>query len=266
MKTVRLLFWLCGLSLAFAAPFAMASGIPAIAAAADLKFALVEIAQAFEMDTGRKLKLSFGSSGNFTHQIEQGAPFELFLSADENYIFRLADKGIAADRGVLYAVGRLVLFAPHGSTLKVDAELADPMSDMRAALADGRLKRFAIANPEHAPYGRAARAALQHAGLWETIQPRLVLGENASQATQFAAGGSSQGGIVPLSLSKAPEVAKLGSFAPIPAAWHAGEPLRQRMALTKKAGDTARAFHAYLQQPAARATLVRHGFVLPGEH
>lgn len=248
------------LGLAFAV-LVRAQDVPPIAAAADLKFALAEIARTFEKDTGRKLKLSFGSSGNFTHQLEQGAPFELFLSADENYILRLADKGIAADRGVLYAIGRVVLLAPHGSTLKADGSLAD----LKAALADGRLRRFAIANPDHAPYGRAARAALQHAGLWETLQPKLVLGENASQATQFAAAGSSQGGIVPLSLSLAPEVAKLGTFALIPDEWHAGEPLRQRMALTKKAGETARAFYAYLQQPAARAVFVRYGFVLPDE-
>lgn len=240
---------------------ARADDIPAIAAAADLKFALAEISQTFEKDTGRQLRISYGSSGNFTQQIEQGAPFELFLSADENYIFRLADKGIAVDRGALYAVGRVVLFAPRGSTLKADAQLAD----LKAALADGRLKRFAIANPDHAPYGRAARAVLQHAGLWEALRPKLVLGENASQATQFAAAGSSQGGIVPLSLSKAEEIAKLGTFALIPAAWHAGEPLRQRMALTQKAGETARAFYAYLQRPVARAVFVRYGFVLPDE-
>lgn len=242
-----------------------AADVPAVAAAADLKFALAEIAQAFEKDTGRTLKLSFGSSGNFAHQIEQGAPFELFLSADENYIFRLADKGLINDRGTLYAVGRIVLFAPHGSSLKADDQLADPLSDLRAALADGRLKRFAIANPDHAPYGRAAKAALEKAGVWDAIKPKLVQGENASQATQFAASGSSQGGIVPLSLSKAPEIARLGTFALIPAEWHAAEPLRQRMALTKKAGETARAFYAYLQQPAARAVFVRYGFVLPNE-
>jgi molybdate transport system substrate-binding protein len=168
---------------------------------------------------------------------------------------------LTVDRGALYAIGRVVLFAPHGSPLKVDAQLAD----LKSALADGRLKRFAIANPSHAPYGSAARATLQHAGLWEAIQSNLVLGENAAQAMQFAAAGSSQGGIVPLSLSKAHEVAKLGSFALIPAEWHAAEPLRQRMALTKKASDTARAFYDYVQKPAARSIFVRYGFVLPGE-
>lgn len=238
-----------------------AQDIPPIAAAADLKFVLVEIAKTFEKDTGRKLKLSFGSSGNFTQQIEQGAPFELFLSADERTIFRLADKGMTEDRGVLYGIGRLVLFAPQGSTLQADAELVD----LKNALRDGRLKRFAIANPDHAPYGRAARAVLQHVGLWETMRSKLVLGENASQATQFAAAGSSQGGIVPLSLSKAEEIAKLGTFALLPAEWHLDEPLRQRMVLTKKAGETAHAFYTYLQQSAARTVLVRYGFVLPNE-
>ena len=232
---------------------------PTVAAAADLRFALTELAERFRQETGQTVNLSFGSSGTFTHQIEQGAPFELFLSADEAFVFRLADAGLTLDRGTLYAIGRLVLFAPHGSPLEVDGDL----QGLRAALADGRIRRFAIANPEHAPYGRAARAVLEHAGLWEDIQGRLVLGENASQAMQFAASGSSQGGIVPLSLSKADEVAALGRFALLPAEWHVSEPLRQRMALLKTAGDSARAFHAYLQTPAAREVLVRNGFVLP---
>lgn len=238
-----------------------AEDTPAIAAAADLKFALAEIAACFQRDTGRAVKLTFGSSGTFKTQVENGAPFELFFSADENYIFQLSDKGLVRDRGALYAVGRLALFAPHGSPLDVDGEL----KDLKAALADGRVRRFAIANPEHAPYGRAARAALQHAGLWAGIEAKLVLGENASQATQFAASGSSLGGIIPLSLSKAPEIARLGRFAAIPAEWHSAEPLRQRMALTAKAGETAAAFYRYVQQAAAREVFVRHGFVLPGE-
>lgn len=239
-----------------------ATEAPAVAAAADLKFALAEIAARFKQDGRRDVRLSFGSSGNFARQIEQGAPFELFFSADENFVFRLADQGLTVDRGAPYAIGGIMLFVPHGSALKADAG----WQDLGAALADGRLKRFAIANPAHAPYGRAARAALQHAGLWSAIEPRLVFGENAAQAMQFAASGSSQGGIVPLSLSKAPEVAGRGRFIAIPAAWHAGEPLRQRMVLIKGAGATARAFHEFLQQPAARAILVRHGFTLPGEN
>lgn len=242
-------------------PLARADDLPAVAAAADLKFALGEIVPRFRADTGRSVKISFGSSGNFTQQIAQGAPFELFLSADEQYVFRLAGQGHTPDRGSLYAIGRVVLFAPRGSPLAVDSRL----EGLEAALAEGRIRRFAIAHPAHAPYGRAARAALQYAGLWPRIEPHLVLGENAAQAAQFAASGSSQGGIIPLSLSRAPQVAALGSFATIAAEWHAGEPLRQRMVLTRRAGAVARAFFDYLQQPAARTILARYGFALPGE-
>ena len=238
-----------------------AEDAPPIAAAADLKFALGEVAGRFTQERGRDLRLSFGSSGTFATQIENGAPFELFLSADEGFVLRLADRGLTEGRGVLYAIGRIVVFAPQGSSLTADGEL----QGLKAALAQGRIQRFAIANPEHAPYGRAARSALRHAGIWEAIQPRLVLGENAAQAAQFAAAGSSQGGIIPLSLSRAPEVARLGGFAPVPADWHADEPLRQRMVLLKGAGETARVFYAYLQGPAVRDLLVRYGFVLPGE-
>lgn len=236
-----------------------AAEAPAVAAAADLKFALEPVAANFRRDTGRAVKLSFGSSGNFTVQIENGAPFELFLSADEAYVFRLAEQGLTRDRGTGYAVGRIVLFAPHGSPLDVDGGLAD----LGRTLADGRLRRFAIANPEHAPYGRAARAALIHAGIWDTVQPTLVLGENAAQATQFAASGASEGGIIPLSLSRAPEVERLGRFALIPSEWHEDEPLHQRMVLLRDAGPTAMAFYRYLQTPATRAVLARFGFSLP---
>jgi molybdate transport system substrate-binding protein len=232
---------------------------PVVAAAADLQFALAEAAASFTRESGMRLKLSFGSSGNFHRQIRQGGPFELFLSADEKYPLDLAARGLTLDRGELYAVGRIVIMVPHGSPLRADGGLAD----LRAAIGDGRLRKFAIANPEHAPYGRAAKDALTQAGLWEEVSPSLVLGENASQATQFALRGSTQGGIVPYSLALAPEVARLGQAALIPAEWHA--PLRQRMVLLKNAGPAARAFYAYLGQPEARAILRRYGFVLPGE-
>jgi molybdate transport system substrate-binding protein len=232
---------------------------PVIAAAASLKFALEEIAAQFRADEGRELRLAFGSSGNVTRQIKQGAPFEMFLSADEESVFHLADAGRTVDRGIVYAVGRLALFAPHGSPLKVDAGMAD----LGGAVADGRVTRFAIANPEHAPYGRAAAEALRHQGLWEAVKPTLVLGENVAQAMQFATSGSAQGAIVPYSLSIAPQAQPLGTFALLPQAWH--EPLRQRMVLLRGAGLTAKAFYAYVQQAPARAIFRRYGFVLPGE-
>jgi len=232
---------------------------PVIAGAADLKFALEEIAAAFKEDTKREVSLVFGSSGNFYRQIGQGAPFRMFLSADEGFVFKLADAGKTVDRGVLYAVGRIVILVPHGSPLKADGKL----NDLTAALADGRLRKFAIANPEHAPYGKRAEEALRHAGLWEKIKDRLVLGENVSQAAQFATSGGTQGGIVAYSLTLAPAVARLGNYARIPDSWH--DPLRQRMVLLKGADETTRAFYRYMQQPAARAIMKRYGFLLPAE-
>jgi molybdate transport system substrate-binding protein len=233
---------------------------PVVAAAADLRFALPEIVDLFRRRTGREVRLSFGSSGNFARQILQagkGGPFELFLSADEGYVRRLADAGLTDGEGRLYALGRVALFIPHGSPLLPDAGLRD----LAKALDEGRLRRFAIANPEHAPYGRAAREALRRAGLWEGIGDHLVLGENASQATRFAASGAAEGGIVPYSLAISPAVSERGAFVLLPGEWHS--PLRQRMVLLKGAGETARRFYAFLQTPHARAVLIRHGFASP---
>jgi molybdate transport system substrate-binding protein len=230
---------------------------PTLAAASDLKFAIEEVAARFERETGHRLRLVFGSSGNFHSQILQGAPFQMFMSADEDFVFRLHEAGRTVDRGRLYAIGRIGILVPHGSPLKADGQLAD----LAAALKDGRLRRFAIANPDHAPYGVRAREALQHAGLWAAIQPRLVMGENISQAAQFATSGSTQGGIVALSLALAPQVARLGDFQLIPAAWHL--PLRQRMVLTRDAPPALHAFYDYLSTPAAQAVMTRHGFEMP---
>jgi len=231
---------------------------PVIAGAADLKFALEEIAAAFKEDTKREVSLVFGSSGNFYRQIGQGAPFRMFLSADEGFVFKLADAGKTVDRGVLYAVGRIVILVPHGSPLKADGKL----NDLTAALADGRLRKFAIANPEHAPYGKRAEEALRHAGLWEKIKDRLVLGENVSQAAQFALSGGAEGGIIALSLALAPTIAAQGTHALIPESMHS--PLRQRMVLLRDASPAAARFYAYLSGAPARATLRRYGFLPPG--
>ncbi len=240
-------------------PLAQAQTPPTLAAASDLKFAVEEVAAQFERDTGHKLRLVFGSSGNFYAQILQGAPFQMFMSADEDFVFKLADAGKTRDRGRLYAIGRIGILVPQGSPLKADGQL----KDLAAALQDGRVKRFAIANPEHAPYGMRAREALQHAGLWAAIEPRLVYGENISQAAQFATSGSAQGGIVAQSLALAPSVARLGRFELIPQDWH--QPLRQRMVLMKNAPPALQAFYDYLAEPAAQAIMTRYGFQMPRE-
>lgn len=242
----------------FAAP-AAADERPLVAAASDLQFALTDAAAAFTQATGREVRLSFGSSGNFFRQIKQGAPFELFFSADEDFVSELAKEGLTEDGGTLYAVGRIALLLPHGSPLKADASL----DDLHAAIKDGRLKRFAIANPEHAPYGMRAEEALREAGLWESIKSRLVLGENVSQAAQFALSGNAQGGIVAYSLALAPELAAKAGHALIPDHMH--QPLRQRAVAIKGAGATAQAFLTFMQDEEARAIMRRYGFVLPGE-
>lgn len=238
-------------------PAARAADVPNIAAAADLKFALTEIAAAHARAGGGQVSLSFGSSGVFRRQIAQGAPFELYLSADEAYVDALVAEGRVEGPGTLYAIGRIALYIPNGSPVKADSKLRD----LAAAAKDGRLRKLAIANPEHAPYGRAAREALQHVGAWDAVQDKLVLGENAAQAARFAASGSAQAAILPLSLVRADELAGKGGFVTLPESWHA--PLRQRMALVKGAGEPARRFFAFLQSPEARAIFARHGFVLP---
>lgn len=252
--------WTRVLSLLLAVPvMAIADNPPTVAAAADLKFALEEVNARFQADTGKQVRLVFGSSGNFFRQISEGAPFQMYLSADEQYVQRLYAVDKTRDGGALYAVGRIVLMVPHGSTLKAD----DQFHDLRAALADGRIRKFAIANPEHAPYGQRAEEALKHAGLWHAVKDKLVLGENVAQAAQFAASGNAQGGIIAYSLALAPNVGKRGEYALIPAEWH--QPLRQRMVLLKGADATTQAFYRYLQEPVARSIMRKYGFALPAD-
>ncbi len=232
---------------------------PVVAAAADLQFALNDVAEAFESKTGQSVKLTFGSSGNFARQIRQSAPFELFFSANEDFVVDLAKDGFMRDAGELYAIGRMAMIVPKDSPLKADGQLAD----LETALADGRLRKFAIANPEHAPYGARAEEALKHAGLWDSIKDKLVIGENVSQAAQFATSGNTQGGIIAYSLAISPKLSAISTYELIPAEWH--KPLRQGMALTKTAGPVATAFYDFAKSPQARAIFRKYGFVLPGE-
>ena len=233
------------------------SAAPVIAVASDLQFAIEEIAAAFRTDTGMSVRLSIGSTGNMARQIRAGAPFEIFMAADESFIADLYRDGLTRDAGDLYGIGRLVIMAPHGASLVPDGTL-DGLAQLLAA---GQLSRFAIANPEHAPYGMRAREALISRGLWDDLQPALVLGENVSQAAAFALSGNAEGGIIAYSLVLAPSIAGRGAYALISEDWHA--PLRQRMALLHGAGPVAEAFYAYLMQPPARAIMERHGFTLP---
>jgi len=228
-----------------------------VAAASDLQFALTEVNRLYARDYGAPARISYGSSGNFMRQIRQGAPFEVFLSADEAYVQALQEAGLTRDAGVIYAIGRIVIYSTKGSGISVDPELRG----LKTALREGRLRHLAIANPAHAPYGLAAREALQNAGLWDPIQPLLVLGENASQAAGFVVAGASETGILPYSLARSAALRRQGHFALIPARWH--HPLRQRMALLHHAGPQAQAFYRLMQTPPVRAIMSKYGFTLP---
>jgi molybdate transport system substrate-binding protein len=231
--------------------------VPVVAAAANLQFAIEEIAERFAAETGQAVRLSMGSTGNIARQVRQGAPFELFLAADEKTLLDLAADDLTRDKGEVYAVGRIVMITPNGSKLAADGTLGS----LEEALMGGTLGRFAIANPEHAPFGVAAREALTRKGLWDAIQRHIVLGENVSQATQFALSGNTDGGIIAYSLALAPSNKERGTYELVPQEWH--EPLRQRMALLKNAGPVAEAFYEYMDGPAAREILERYGFVPP---
>ena len=226
-----------------------------VAAASDLQFALAELAATFQKISGVPVALSLGSSGNFARQIRQGLPVDLFMSADEAFVFALADAGLTLDRGAPYALGRIALFAAHGSPVTLDARLEGVRQGW------DKVSKFAIANPEHAPYGRAAQQALVALGMWEMVRSRLVLAENVSQAAQFVSTGAAQAGITALSLVLAPPVAERGRHVVLAESLHA--PLRQRMVLLKDARGTARAFCDFLQSAPARAVLQRYGFSLP---
>src|SRR5262245_32045192 len=229
---------------------------PRIAAAANLNFVLTEIAKQFEK-SGAAVELVFGASGTLTRQIQDGAPFEMFLAADEEFPNQLSASGLTRDAGVVYAVGRVAIFAPNGSPLKVDERL-----EGLAQLVDsGGVSRFAIANPQVAPYGRAAEAVLRKHGLWDALRPNLVLGDSITQAAQFATTGNAVGGLLAYSLVLAPGFADRGTYAVVPSSDH--PPLRQRMVLMKQAGPVAARFYDFLQGETAHAIFRKHGFAVP---
>lgn len=226
-----------------------------VAAAADLSSALPAIATQYKKQTGQDVKLSFGSSGNLTTQIQNGAPFDIFFSADEDYPKQLIDQGLAEkDTLYRYAVGRLVVWLPKGylPNFKVHGI---------TALADPACKKIAIANPQLAPYGRAAEAALKHAGIYDPIAARLVIGENVSQASQFIASGNAVCGLIPLSHALA--MKSSGEYWTVPL--DAYPPLNQAAVVLTRSRQkpAARKFLEFLRTPEATSLLSRYGFSLP---
>ena len=234
-------------------PFAATAEELSIAAAADLNFALRDLASVYQRETGNTLKISYGSSGNFFTQIQNGAPFDIFFSADMDFPRQLETAGLA-EPGTLYpyATGKLVLWVLNGSKLDLSKGLN--------ILLDPSIRKVSIANPSHAPYGRAAEAALRRAGLYDRIKDKLVLGENISQAAQFVETSNADIGILALSLATSPTMQSRGRFAPVPADLY--PPLQQAAVIlaSSRKKPAARQFLQFLQRPDAKAILRRYGF------
>jgi len=228
-----------------------------VAAAADLSSALQEVAANYEKRTGVTVKLSFGASGALTQQIQNGAPFDVFFSADMDYPRQLIAGGQAESATLYrYAVGRLVLWVPKDSPLDVEHKGMD-------VLLDPSIKKISIGNPAHAPYGRAAVATLKHYDLYEKVSDRLVLGENISQAAQFVESGNAQVGLVALAHAIAPAMQGKGKYWIVPA--EAYPPLDQGVVLISHSPHEkdAAAFLEYMKTAEASAVLRRYGFSLP---
>src|SRR6202158_4571276 len=233
-------------------------GTITVAAASDLMYAMNEIAANFEKATGCTVRVSMGSSGNFLSQIENGAPFDVFFSADIEYPKKLEAAGLAVPGSTyLYAIGKIVLWVRNDSRLDVSKGLA--------ALGDSSIQKVAIANPQHAPYGRAAEEALRKTGVYDAVKDRLVLGENISQAAQFVESGNADAGILALSLVLSPGLKEKGRFWRVPENLYA--PIQQGVVLVRASQNAqgARAFLEYVKTPAAAALLERNGFMLPAK-
>jgi molybdate transport system substrate-binding protein len=230
---------------------------PTIAASSDLQPLMAEIVGGFEAETQLKLRVALGTASSFYSQILEGAPFEMFLSYDEELVTKLADAGRTEGRGDVYAIGRLAFYVPSGSPLKADNFLGD----IRSALRDGRLQRFAIADPEADSYGRLAEGALRRKLVWEEIQPLLEIGGDVTQVAQIAIGGTVQGGLVAYSQAEQLMIARGGRCSLVSDTL--SPPLRTRMVLLKNADDTTRRFYRYMLSDRAKTTLKRYGFLIP---
>ena len=230
-----------------------------VAAAADLSAALPEIAAKYKSQTGQEVKLTFGASGNLTTQIRNGAPFDLFFSADEDYPRQLITDGLAEkDTLYRYAVGRLVLWVPDD--VPVDVQKLGMQ-----ALLDPAVKKIAIANPQHAPYGRAAEAALKHLGIYDQISSKLVLGENISQAAQFVESGNAQAGLLALSHALAPAMKDKGHYWAVPLDAYPALNQAAVVLSNSKQRDAARKFLDFVRGPEAISILKSYGFNLSPE-
>lgn len=224
-----------------------------VAAAADLQFAFTDIAKLYEQQTGRKVILVYGSTGQLVQQIENGAPFDLIAAANISYVDQLVDQNLAIkESAALYARGRIVLAVNRKSGVQA-VKLEDLLSE--------KIRHVAIANPEHAPYGLAGKQALQTLGIWEQVQPKLVYAENVRQALQFVQTGDAEVGIISLSVANVPEI----TYTLIDGSLH--EPLDQALAVltASKNPDLAGDFIAFINGEYGRPIMRQYGFLLPDE-
>ncbi len=257
-KGIMKAFYRFVLCLILFAAFAPAQEIT-VAAAADMSAALPELVTAYTKKTGQVVKVSFGASGNLTNQIRNGAPFDVFFSADEQYPQQLIAEGLAEkDTLYRYAVGRLVLWVPNDSPLDL-SKLGIK------ALLDPSVKKISIANPATAPYGRAAEATLRHFEIYDQVSSRLVVGENISQAAQFVESGNAQAGLVALSHALAPAMKDKGRYWTVPL--DAYPTLNQAAVVISKSKqpDATKKFLEFLRSAEASSLLLRYGFSLPGK-
>ena len=229
-----------------------------IAAASDLKFAMDEIVMQYKsLNPMDEIEVIYGSSGKMLTQIQQGAPYDLYFSADISYPNQLSTEGLALGQVKPYAIGRIVLWAPK---TKFDASKMTLES-----LVNKDIHRIAIANPKHAPYGKRAEEALKFANVWDKVEPKLIYGENIAQTAQFVQTGNADVGIIALSLALSSELAKIGNYWMIPAEWH--HPLEQGFVMTKHAENNkaAKSFTQLMTTPEVRKIMVKYGFILPNE-
>ena len=228
-----------------------------VAAAADLRFALDDLVKDFEeLYPAAKINVTYGSSGNFFAQFQNGAPFDLFFSADIEYPRKLAESGLGADNVFLYAIGCIVVWVPKDSPVAVD-KLGIK------ALLEPSIHKIAVANPEHAPYGRAAVAALKALNIYDQVASRLVYGENIAQTAQFVQSGAADAGMLALSLAVAPQMRDAGRFWQVPLDAYPRMEQGGIILKSSKNLETARAFRDFVLGDQGREVLKRYGFYLP---
>jgi molybdate transport system substrate-binding protein len=228
-----------------------------VAVAADLQFAMQDIAIRFHKETGNSVRLIYGSSGNFFQQLQNGAPFDMFFSANLDYPSKLqADGLVEPDSYYQYAIGKIVIWVRHDSKLDVSSGLR--------SLLDPSIQKIAIANPQHAPYGQAAVAAMKKENIYEKVSGKFVLGENISQTASFVVSGSAEAGIIALSLALSPNMKDKGRYAEIPTADY--PPIEQACVILKssKQKDVAKAFLNFVKTPAVSELFRNYGFAIAG--